>query len=158
MVRVVSVVGLVLVVAGLGLTACGGSDRLSAKDYRARLAVLVVSKHQDKASADLEQLRNAKSGAQIRDGLVTFASEHQLFADEVLKLKPPKNADKANALLAKGALSLTLQVREVVSRVTVSKSRQAALKGLNVLGNARGAADEARALSQLRKLGYIRGG
>jgi hypothetical protein len=61
MVRVAVVLGLMVVLSGLGLAACGGSDRLSAKDYRARLAVLVVSKHQGHVDADLKKLQKAKT-------------------------------------------------------------------------------------------------
>jgi hypothetical protein len=156
MLRVAFLLGLVLALAGLGLIACGGSDRLSAKDYRAQLAVVVKSRHQDTAVADLKKLGKAKSGATIRKGLVTFAAEHELFAGEVGKLKPPKDAQKANDLLARGARDLTLQVRETVSRLTVSKRPEAARKQLDALGTGRGAREEATALSQLKKLGYIK--
>jgi hypothetical protein len=156
MVRVAFVLGLVGVLAGVGLIACGGSDRLSAKDYRAQLGVLVESKHQDTAVADLKKLGKAKSGAAIREGLVTFAAEHDLFASEVAKLKPPKDAEKANELLARGARDLTLEVREIVSRLGVTKSPRPARKQLDALDKGPGPAEEARAFSQLRKLGYLK--
>jgi hypothetical protein len=156
MVRVAVVLGLVVVLSGLGLAACGGSDRLSAKDYRARLAALVVSKHQGHLDADLKKLRKAKSGAAIRHGLVTLSAEHELFAGEVATLKPPKDAENANALLARGARDLTLQIGEIAGQLHVTKSPTAATKGLDALSNGPGLAEETRALSQLKKLGYLK--
>jgi hypothetical protein len=158
MVRVAAVLGLVGVLSGLGLAACGGSDRLPAKDYRARLAVLVVSKHQGHVDADLKKLRKATSGAAIRDGLVTLGSEQERFAGEVAKLKPPRDAENANALLARGAGDLTLRISEIAGGLHVTKSPKAARKGLEVLSNSPGIAEETRALSQLKKLGYLKEG
>lgn len=158
MVRVAAVLGLMVVLCGLGLAACGGSDRLSAKDYRARLAALVVSKHQGHVDADLKKLRKAKSGAAIRDGLVTLGSEQELFAGEVAKLKPPRDAENANALLSRGARDLTLKINEIASKLHVSKSPKAARKGLDALSNSPGVAEETRAISQLKKLGYLKEG
>jgi hypothetical protein len=158
MLRVAVVLGLVGVLSGLGLAACGGSDRLSAKDYRARLTMLVVSKHYGDVDVDLKKLGKAKSGAAIRDGLVTLGSEQELFAGEVAKLKPPSDAENANALLARGARDLTLRNNEIASELRVTKSPKAARKGLDTLRNSRGVAEETRALSQLRKLGYLKQG
>jgi hypothetical protein len=158
MVRVALVLGLVVVLSELGLAACGGSDRLSAKDYRARLAELVVTRQQGHVDADLKKLRKAKSGAAIRDGLITLGDEHELFAGEVTKLKPPKDAENANALLAHGARDLTLHIREVASGLRVTKSPETAAKGLDVLRKGPGVAEETRALSELKKLGYLKAG
>jgi hypothetical protein len=158
MVRVAVVLGLVVVLSGLGLAACGGSDRLSAKDYRTRLDALVVDEHQGHVDAALKKLRKAKTGAAIRHDLVTLGREHERFADEVAKLKPPKDAENANDLLARGARHLTLQISEIASELPVSKSPRAATKGLDALSHGTGVAEETRALSQLKKLGYLKQG
>jgi hypothetical protein len=158
MLRVAGVLGLVGVLSALGLAACGGSDRLSAKDYRSRLTMLVVSKHQGHVDLDLEKLRKATSGVAIREGLVTLGSEQQLFAGEVAKLKPPSDAENANALLARGARDLTLRSNEIASELRVTKSPKAARKGLDTLRNSPGVAEEIRALARLKKLGYIKQG
>jgi hypothetical protein len=156
MLRVAVVLGLVGVLSGLGFVGCGGSDRLSAKDYRARLTKLVVGKQQGHVDVDLKKLRKAKSGAAIRDGLVTLGSVHDLFAGEVAKLKPPRDAENANALLARGARDLTLRINEIASELRVTKSPNAARKRLDTLRNSPGVAEETRALNQLKKLGYLK--
>jgi hypothetical protein len=120
--------------------------------------MLVVAKHLGHVDVDLKKLRKAKSGAAIRDGLVTLGSEQELFAGEVAKLKPPKDAENANALLARGARDLTLQNNEIASELRVTKSPKAARKGLDTLSNSKGVAEETRALSQLKKLGYLKQG
>jgi hypothetical protein len=137
MVRVALLVGLVVaVLGGLGLMACGGSDRLSAKDYRAKLTDL--SKREDLVHADLEKLRKAKSGAEIRKGLVAAAAVQELLGGEAEKLKPPKNAEKPNALFARGARDVVLTINELVSGLPVTKSPRVALKRLNAVRNGRG--------------------
>jgi hypothetical protein len=158
MVRVALVVGLLLVLAlgGLGFTACGGSDRLSAKEYRAELTV--QAKRHDQARTDLEKLRKAKSGAAIRKGLLDFVAVEELFAGDVGKLKPPKNAEKPHALLVLGALDLVAKLNTSIGALAVTKSPRPALKRLKEVRHAKGAAEEARALSQLKKLGYINEG
>jgi hypothetical protein len=114
-----------------------------------------VTKRYDLARRDLEKLRKAENGATIRNGLVTFGTVHDLFAGEVANLKPPKNAEKPNELLAVGARDVTIEVNKLVSALPVTKDPRQALKTLNAIRNGRGAAEEARALRQLKKLGYI---
>ncbi len=77
---------------------CGGSKRLSASEYRARLATL--GKEADKAQAAVEKGLTAKSVGELQTRLKAFATAEDRLGDEVSRLKPPNDAETANARLA----------------------------------------------------------
>lgn len=143
-------------VCGL-LPGCGGgSSRLSRGAYRARLATL--AKEANKVQTDLEKARQAKSVSEIEARLKAFASADDRLGDEVSRLKPPKDAEAANAELARGEHDLAAAVRSVLPRVAKFTSPKAAIAFLSTsLGNVKGAHELDEALGQLKKLGYTTG-
>lgn len=135
------------------LAACGGSDRLSAEDYRARLAAL--EQREEKAHADVEKAFSATSVAEISARLSRFADEQEGVGDEVESLEPPEDAESANAQLASGAHQLADEIRAVVEDLSGVKSPKAAQKLIDQrLGDAAGSRDVDEALSELKELGY----
>ena len=91
----------VLVVLGLALVAgCGGSSRLSASDYRAQLATL--GKQADKAQGEVEKGLRSTSVPKLTKFLTRFAAAENRLGDKVAALKPPRDAESANAQLAQG--------------------------------------------------------
>ena len=148
--------GIALVFLVSVVAACGGSGRLSASAYRAQLAK--IGKQADKAQAQVEKGLRAKSVAEIRARLSAFANAEDRLGDEVSRLKPPKNAQAANAELARGEHDTASATRSAVAEVAKMKSVKEALSLLNSrLGNAKGAQELDHALSELRKLGYAKG-
>ena len=136
---------------------CGGSNRLSPTAYRTKLAAL--AREANAAQGQVEKgLLHAKSVAQIRTRLSTFANATQKLGDEVAALKPPKNAEAANALLARGEHDTASATRDVLPHLAKLKSVKAALSFLNRSeGNAKGGRELDRALTELKKLGYTKG-
>src|ERR1051326_7062035 len=92
-----------LAVCGLavGLAGCGGGSGVSKAAYRSELAK--ISKQSDSAHAAVEQgAPKATTGTQVQKVLRRFAGAEHRIGDEVSKLKPPANAEAANAELARG--------------------------------------------------------
>jgi hypothetical protein len=141
--------GILLVVAG-----CGGSNRLSADEYKARLKTLDQEVSKAEAAAQ-HAVQSAATVEQIRSALTRVAGAQQHVGDEVAKLKPPKKAEAANALLARAAHDLAAEIRDVVKKLAFVTKPQAAL-GLiqNAFQNARGAKELDQAVGELKKLGF----
>jgi hypothetical protein len=143
------------VVGGLA-AGCGGSNRLSASAYRARLAT--IAKEATKAETGVEQAFRAKSVAEIRTRLSAFASAEDGLGDEVGGLKPPKDAAAANAELARGEHDTAAAVRSLLPRLAAFTNPKAALGFIEKSSAANKAGREQdHALKQLKKLGYTSG-
>ena len=96
--------------------------------------------------------------AEIRARLSTFANAAQKLGDQVAALKPPKNAEAANALLARGEHDTATATRTVLPQLAKLKSVKAALSLLNkTQGNANGGRELDQALAELKTLGYTKG-
>ncbi len=135
---------------------CGGSSRLSPSAYRAKLAT--IGREANKAQAQVEKGLHATSVAEIRTRLSTFANATQKLGDEVAALKPPKNAEAANALLARGEHDTASATRAVLPQLTKLKNVKAALSSLNKSqGNAKGGRELDQALAELKNMGYTKG-
>ena len=144
--------GLLLLVAG-----CGGSNRLSADEYKARLKTL--DQEVSKAEAAAQQaVQSAATVEQIRSALTRIASTQQHVGDEVAKLKPPMKAEAPNALLARGAHDLAAEVRDVVQKLdSVAKTEDALALVQKAFQNTKGARELDQALGELKKLGFSAG-
>jgi hypothetical protein len=135
---------------------CGGSSRLSPSAYRAKLAK--IGREANTAQSQVEQGLQAKSVAEIRTRLTTFANATQKLGDEVAALKPPKNAEAANALLARGEHDTASATRAVLPHLAKLRSVKAALSLLNKSqGNAKGGRELDQALTELKRMGYAKG-
>ena len=146
--------GVVIVVAVvLLLAACGGSSRLSAGAHRAQLAK--VKQQSNSAQAQVAQGLQAKTVAELRQRLDTFAAASQRIGDEVAKLKAPKNAEAANAELAQGERDTAQATRAASAAIAKLKTPKAGLAYLQKsLGNAKGAHELGDAVTKLTTLGY----
>jgi hypothetical protein len=135
---------------------CGDSSRLSPSAYRTKLAT--IGREANTAQTQVEKGLQAKSVAEIRTRLSTFANAAQKLGDEVAALKPPKNAEAANALLAQGEHDTANATRAVLPQLAPLKSVKAALSVLNKSqGNANGGRELDQALTELKKMGYANG-
>ena len=150
-------VGVVLVLLCALLAGCGGSKRLSASEYRARLATL--GKEANKAQGDVEKALHAKSMSEIEARLKAFATAEDRLGDEVSRLKPPKDAEAANAELARGEHDIAAAVRSALPKLAKFTSPQAAIGFLNTVpaASAKAGREVDHALAQLKKLGYAKG-
>ena len=149
-------VSALLLLLALVAAGCGGSSRLSPSAYRAKLAT--IGREANTAQAQVEKGLHAQSVAEIRTRLSTFANAAQKLGDEVAALKPPKKAEAANALLARGEHDTASATRAVLPRLGKLKSVKATLSLLNKsLGNAKGGRELDQALAQLKKMGYTKG-
>ena len=148
--------GIALLLLFALVAGCGGSDRLSPSAYRTKLAT--IGGEANKAQTQVEKGLHAKSVAEIRTRLSTFANAAQKLGDEVAALNPPKNAEAANALLARGERDTASATRAVLPQLAKLKSVKAALSLLNKnQGNAKGGRELDQALTELKKLGYTKG-
>ena len=150
-------VGRIALLLLLALVAgCGGSSRLSPSAYRAKLAT--IGREANTAQGEVEKGLHAKSVADIRTRLSTFANATQKLGDEVAALKPPKNAEAANTLLARSEHDTASATRAVLPQLATLKSVKAALSFLNrSQGNAKGGRELDQALTELKKMGYAKG-
>jgi hypothetical protein len=146
----VVLVGLVL------MTGCGGSSRLSASDYRAQLAT--ISKQADKAQGEVERGLRSTSVPQLTRVFTRFAAVENRVGDEVAALKPPKDAESANAQLAQGEHDLATAVRALVGRISKMPDAKAALAFVQKNGPTRAGHEIDQALTQLKNLGYTKSG
>lgn len=148
--------GIALLLLLAFVAGCGGSSRLTPSAYRAKLAS--IGREANTAQAQVEKGLHAKSVAEIRTRLSTFANTAQKLGDEVAALKPPKNAEAANALLARGEHDTASATRAVLPQLAKLKSVKAALSFLNKSqGNAKGGRELDQALTELKKMGYAKG-
>ena len=140
------------IAAGCG----GGSGRLSSAGYKSELAK--ISKQSDRAHAAVEQgAPKATTVAQVQTLLGRFANAEDRLGDEVGKLKAPKDAEAANAELARGEHDDAAEIRSVLPKLAKFKSVQQAFGFLQQLGSTKGGKEEDRAIGQLKKLGYTSG-
>ncbi len=138
------------------LAGCGGSSRLSRSAYRARLAT--IGKEADKAQADVEKGLTARSLAGLQARLKAFATAEDRLGDEVSRLKPPKDAEAANAELARGEHDTAAAVRSALPKLATFTSPKAAIAFLSKgLAQPKGGHEVDHALAQLKKLGYTKG-
>ena len=140
------------IVAGCG----GGGGRLSKSAYRAKLTTL--GHEANRAQTDVEKGLSAKTIGELHARLVAFADASQRLGDEVAALKAPKDADAANAELARGEHDTARATRAAAAAITKLKTPKRAIAYLQTsLGNAKGAHELDDALAKLKKLGYAKG-
>lgn len=145
-----------LLTAGLP-AGCGGSDsRLSASAYRGKLAA--ISREADAAQTQVVNGLGARSVKEIVARLTTYAAAERQISNEVTKLRPPKDAQAANAELAVGAQDTARETQAAAVRIGAFKTPQAAIAFLqSSLGSAKGGHELDAALARLKKLGYTNG-
>jgi hypothetical protein len=108
------------------LAGCGGSGRLSASGYKAKLAAL--NKEVDTAETHAQAAATrARSVAEVRAALTQVAVVQDRVGDAVEKLKPPKDAESANKLLARGAHDIASETRAVLPALASVKTPRQAL-------------------------------
>jgi hypothetical protein len=148
--------GVILVLACALLDGCGGgSSRLSASAYRTHLATL-GKEEADKVQGNVEKALSAKSIGEIQTRLRASATADDRLGDEVSSLKPPKDAETANAELARGEHDTAAAVRSVLPKLAKFTSAKAAIAYLNKVPP-KGGREIDQALAQLKKLGYTKG-
>ena len=144
-----------LLLAVLLASGCG-SGRLSDDDYRARIS---------NVNTDLTNASQAIAGTaaprvpvtRIRASLGRLADSQDRIASTVEDIKPPKRAEAANALLARGARDLSAEVRATqrTLRPYSSHAKAVALVRTN-LSKSEGVKELSRAFDELHRLGYFR--
>jgi len=149
--------GVALALACSLLAGCGGSSRLSRNAYRTRLATL--GKEADKAQADVEKGLHAKSMDELQARLKAFATAEDRLGDEVTRLKPPKDAEAANAELARGEHDTATAIRSALPKLANFTSPKAAISFLTkgLAAQPKGGHEVDQALADLKKLGYTKG-
>jgi hypothetical protein len=143
--------------ASLSAAACGGSGRLSKDEYRSKLKALDAKVSKGEAAVR-SAITPTATVAQIRAALNRFADVDKQVGDEVAKLKPPKEAEDANALLARGFRDLATETKGVAAKLSSVKSPAAALALVQRAGTSfQGAKELDQAVSELKKLGLSAG-
>jgi hypothetical protein len=161
-----AMVFLALCVVALGVAGCGGGGggssstggnaRLSKSAYRNQLAK--ISRQANAAHAAVGQAATkAKNVAQVQTALRNFAAAEDRMGGEVSKLSAPRDAEAANAELARGEHDDAAEIRALLPKLAKYKSAQQAFGYLQRLGHTKGGQEEDEALSKLKSLGYTRG-
>jgi hypothetical protein len=144
-----------LLLAVLLVSGCG-SGRLSDDDYRARIS---------NVNTDLTNASQAIAGTaaprvsvtRIRASLGRLADSQDRIATTVEDIKPPKRAEAANALLARGARDLSAEVRATQRTLRGYSSHDKAVAVVRKnLSKSKGVKELSRAFDQLHRLGYFR--
>jgi hypothetical protein len=144
-----------LLLAVLLVSGCG-SGRLSDDEYRARIS---------NVNNDLTNASQAIAGTaaprvsvtRIRASLGRLADSQDRIATTVEDLKPPKRAEAANALLARGARDLSAEVRATQRTLRPYSSHDKAVALVRKdLSKSKGVKELSRAFDQLHRLGYFR--
>jgi hypothetical protein len=142
--------------ATIALAGCGGGGgggRLSKSDYRAKLQA--IGHEAQQAQADAQKGLSAKTVAELHATLLAFAATSQHLGDEVAALKPPKDAEAANAELVSGEHDSATAIRAAAAAIQNLKTPQAVIAYLQKsLSNAKGAHELDDALTKLKKMGY----
>ncbi|HEU5476372.1 MAG TPA: hypothetical protein VFU64_00895 [Gaiellaceae bacterium] len=146
-------IGLTAVLGCFALAACG-SGRLSKADYRNQLGVILKSSSLAHHSLSLAGA-TAQTVPQLQTHLRRFAASEDRLGDEVSALKPPKDAEAANTLVAKGAHHDATEVRKLIPKLSKFSNVRQALHFLNGVGHTKGGQELDKATRKLRKLGYI---
>ena len=136
------------------ISACGGSGRLSASEYRAHLET--VGKESNAVQHAVEKGFQATSVPQLVKVLTVFGAAQKRIGDEVAALKPPKDAEAANTELANGLHDTGSEVQAVLPKIKKMPSTKAAIAYLNKTPTTKGGQEIDQALAQLKKLGYIK--
>jgi hypothetical protein len=138
------------------LAACGGGSRLSQDAYRTKLAQ--VKQEAASAQASVAKGLHAKTLAELRGRLDTFAESTQRIGDEVANLKPPQNAEAANTELADGLHETARATRDASKQITGLHTPREAISYLEHSPlNKKGARQVDEALTKLQQLGYTSG-
>ena len=136
------------------VSACGGSGRLSASDYRAHLQTL--GKEADAAQRSVERGFQATSVSQLVKALSVYGAAEKRMGDEAAALKPPKDAETANAELASGEHDTASEVQALLPKIKQMPSAKAAIAYLNKAPMPKGGREIDQGLAELKKLGYIK--
>jgi hypothetical protein len=144
-----------LLLAVLLVSGCG-SGRLSDDEYRARISNV----NNDLTNASRAIAGTAAPGVsvtRIRASLGRLADSQDRIATTVEDLKPPKRAEAANALLARGARDLSAEVRATQRTLRPYSSHEKAVALVRQdLSKSKGVKELSRAFDQLHRLGYFR--
>lgn len=144
-----------LLLAVLLVSGCG-SGRLSDDDYRARIS---------NVNTDLTNVSQKLAGTaaprvsvtRIRASLGRLADSQDRIATTLEDLKPPKRAEAANALMARGARHLSAEVRATQRALGPYSSHDKAVALVRKnLSKSKGVKELSRAFDQLHSLGYFR--
>jgi hypothetical protein len=147
----------VIAVVALLLAACGGSSRLSASAYRAKIAQ--IKRQAATAETNVALGLHAQSLIVLKRRLDGFARATQRIGDEVAKLKPPANAEAANTELAQGLHDTAIATRKASAAVPKLRTPAEAIAYLEHSSlNAKGAHEVNDAFRKLTKLGYASAG
>lgn len=147
---------LALCIFAFAVAGCGGGSgdaRLSQSAYKAKLTAIlkqVGTAHDDLARGAGQSTQVSQVQAVLR----RYATTEERIANEVSKLKPPANAETANAQLARGQHDEAAQIRVLVPVLVKYKTVREAFGYLQTVGHTKGGKEQVAAFAKLKKLGY----
>jgi len=155
----------VAVLCGLALAGCGGSGgttartgsgRLSKAAYRSRLAKVAREARAAQAAVG-KAAAKAKTVGDVQTALRAFAAAYDRLGNQVASLKAPRDAEAANAELARGEHDDAAETRAIVPKLSKFKTVQQAFGYLQQVGHTKGGTEQDAALATLKRLGYTTG-
>jgi hypothetical protein len=136
------------------LSACGGSSRLSASEYRAHLKT--IANQSNAAQHAVEKGFQATTVPQLVKVLTVFGASEKRLGGEVAALKTPKDAEATNTELANGQHDTASELQALLPKIRKMPSAKAALAYLSKTPTTKGGHEVDQALAKLKKLGYIK--
>jgi hypothetical protein len=144
----------ILVLAGLLLAACGGSGRLSMKDYETHLQN--DGKPVQKTVTELTNTANLTSLAAFATKADAAEAAVKTAADDLDSIKPPKEAEADNAAIVAGLRAIQTGL-EKLKKVAASGNAAAVLAAAGSLESSPELKAAQKAITDLKKQGYTVG-
>jgi hypothetical protein len=152
-VLVLALCALALCVAGCG---GGGDGRLSKADYKVALGKIVKELNAAKQTVQHTEL-GATTVADAVAGLREFAAREDSLGDEVEKINPPSDAEKAHDKLAETMHDDAKTIRKVLPKLSSFSTVSQMIGYLKSQPQPESAREQEETLSNLGALGYLSG-
>jgi hypothetical protein len=129
--------------------------RVTAAAYKRRLAH-INQEVQASTTKVRSAAQNAKTIPQLRSALLAYANDQLRIGTEVGLILPPKQANRANRMLAQGLKAEAMQLKALLPRLSKFKNPRAALIMIQH-NRPKGAQELDKAVSELKQMGLSPG-
>lgn len=147
---------LISVAAVLTAAGCGGTDRLSEQEYRARLQ---ATDTQVGRAEEAAQAAFASGGSLegLRRAILSWADAEEQAGNELAAVRPPKDAEEATRSLSAAEKHFAAALRKAAAALKGVRLADAPTILEREMGSSPAAAQLDHAIAQLKALGYAHG-
>ena len=137
----------------LTVVACGGTERLSKQQYRARLHAIDARVGRAEGAAEAA-FAPGGSLNQARRAILTWADTEEQAGDELARVRPPKDAEAANRSLSTAEKQFAAALRKAAGALKGTPLAAGPKILEREMRNSPGPAGLDHAITQLKALGY----